>query len=62
MKTLVFESLFNKSASLQVCNFVKKRLRHKCFHLKFVKFLRTPILKNICERLLLKLSQTEKLG
>ena len=27
-----------------------KRLQHKCFP---VKFLRTPILKNICERLLL---------
>ena len=30
--------------------FFKKRLRHRCFH---VKFLRPPILKNICSRLLL---------
>ena len=30
--------------------FFKKRLRHRCFH---VKFLRAPILKNICSRLLL---------
>ena len=45
----VLESLFNK-----VCNFIKKRLKHKCFPLNIAKFLRTPTLKNICERLLLK--------
>ena len=27
--------------------------RHRCFSENFAKFLRTPILKNICERLLL---------
>ena len=37
----------------QACNFIKKRLQHMCFPVKFHKFLRTPILKNICERLLL---------
>ena len=31
------------------------RLQHKCFSLKFGKILRTPILMNICERLLLKM-------
>ena len=30
-----------------------KRLQHRCFSVKFAKFLRTCILKNICERLLL---------
>ena len=35
-----------------VKNFVKKRLQHNCFPVKFGKFLRTPILRNICERLL----------
>ena len=35
-----------------VKNFVKKRLQHRCFPVKFAKLLRTPILKNICERLL----------
>ena len=30
-----------------------KRLQHRCFPVNIVKFLRTPILKNICERLLL---------
>ena len=34
------------------CNFIK-RLYHRCFLVKFAKFLRMPILKNICERLLL---------
>ena len=36
-------------------NFIKKRLQHRSFHVKFAKFLRTPILKSICERLLLHL-------
>ena len=36
-----------------VKNFVEKRLQHRCFPLKFAKFLRTPISKNIQERLLL---------
>ena len=35
------------------CNFFKKRLQHRCFPVKFAKILRTPILNNICERLLL---------
>ena len=40
---------------IQVRNFIKKRFHHRCFPVKFVTFLRPPILKNICERLLLKL-------
>ena len=31
-------------------SFIKKRLQHRCFSVKFKKFLRIPILKNICER------------
>ena len=42
----------NKVAVLQACNFVKKRLQHRCFPVDIAKFLRTPILKNISERLL----------
>ena len=38
---------------LQACKFVEKRLKHWCFPLHVRKFLRTPILKNISERLLL---------
>ena len=36
-----------------VLNLIKKRLRHRCLPVKFTKFLITPILKNICEGLLL---------
>ena len=53
METLVLGPLFNKAAGLQVCNFIKKRLQHRCFPVIIAKFLRIPILKNICERLLL---------
>ena len=49
----MLESLFNKVAGLWACNFIKISLRHRCFPAKFAKFLRKPILKNICERLLL---------
>ena len=34
------------------CNFIKTRLQHRFFPVKFEKFLRIPILKNIYERLL----------
>ena len=46
----VFKSLLNKVASLQNCNFIKKRCQHRCFLVRFAKFLRTP--KNNCERML----------
>ena len=36
-------------------NFIKKRLQQWCFPLKFAKSLRTPILKNICQRLILSI-------
>ena len=36
-----------------VLNFIKKRLQRRCLPVKFKKFLITPILKNIWERLLL---------
>ena len=42
---------------LQTCNFIKKRLQHRCFHVNIAKFIRTPILKNICEWLLLSKGQ-----
>ena len=48
-KTPVLKSLFNKVASLKVCNFIKKRHQHRCSPVKFTKFLRTTILKNIYE-------------
>ena len=42
-KTPVLESLFNRVAGLQACNFMKKRLQHSCFPMNIVKFLRTFI-------------------
>ena len=54
-RTPVLESVFNKVASLRLkaCNFIEKRLQHRRFPVKSSKLLRTPILRNICERLLL---------
>ena len=37
----------------KACNFMKKRLQDRSFPVNIAKFLRTPSLKNICERLLL---------
>ena len=31
---------------LRACNITKNRLQHRCFPVKFAKFLRTPIFKN----------------
>ena len=45
----MLDSLFNKVAGLQLSNFIKGRLQHRCFPANKAKFLRTPILKNICE-------------
>ena len=35
-------SHFSAMSGLQVCNFIKKRFQHRCFPVKFAKFLRTP--------------------
>ena len=53
-ETLVWESLFYK-----VCNFTKKTPTLDVFSVNIAKFLRAPILKNICEQLFLHL-QFEK--
>ena len=49
----------------QACNFIKKRLWHRCSPVNFAKFLRTPFLQNSSGRLLVeahsKLSQTSKM-
>ena len=55
-KTPVLEFLFNKVAGL------KDRLQHRSFPVNIAKFLRTPILKNICEQLLLSLTLLNFLG
>ena len=43
-KHLCQSILFKKVASLQTCNFIRKRLQQRCFPVKFAKFLRTPFL------------------
>ena len=35
------------------CNFFKKRLQYSCFLVIFVKFLKAPILQNICQHRIL---------
>ena len=52
----MLNSLSKKVAGLNPCNFIKKRLQDIRFPVTIAKFLRTPILKNICDRLLLNLS------
>ena len=37
---------FNKLTGLKACNFIKKRLQHMCFSVKFAKFLRRILKKN----------------
>ena len=45
-KIPVLKFLFNKVAGLKTCNFIKKRLQHRCFRVKFAKYLRTSFLRN----------------
>ena len=50
------ESPFNEVGRLRSATLLKERLQHKCFRVNFAKVLTGPILKNICERQLLKRS------
>ena len=34
----MLESLFNRVADIRACNFIKKKLQHSCFPVKFAKF------------------------
>ena len=43
----VLEFLVNKVAGLKACNFIERRLQHRCFPVHIAKFLRKPILKNV---------------
>ena len=46
-KHLCQSLFFNKVASLRPAVLLKTRLWHRCFHVNFVKFQRTPSLQNI---------------
>ena len=59
-KTPVLESFLNKAAGSQACSFIKKRLQHRCFPVKLAKFLRTSIVKTVCELLVPKISTLQK--
>ena len=43
----MLESLFNKVADAKACTFINTRLQQKCFPVNTVKFVRTPVLKNL---------------
>ena len=47
------QSFFLIKLWTSACNFVKKRLWHRCFPNNFAKFLRVPFLQNTSGRLLL---------
>ena len=49
-KHLCWSLFLSKSPGLEAFNFIKKRLQHRCFPVNFVKFIKTPILKNIYKR------------
>ena len=50
----MLDTIFNKVAGLQACNFIKRDSNSG----DFATFSRTPILRSICERLLLEFSFT----
>ena len=50
----MLESSFNRLASFKTCNFLKKKLQHRCFLVNIAQFLRALILMKICEQLLLQ--------
>ena len=54
-------SLINNVAGLQACKVIKKRLQGRCFLVNVAKFLRTPVLKNICKWMLLNSYSNKKL-
>ena len=61
-KIPVLESLFRKVAGLQACTFIKKRLQHGFFSVKFAKFLRTPHLRTyVCDCLCMVMRISVKL-
>ena len=47
--TCVEVYFINNSEDPKACNYIKKRLQHKCLPVNTAKFLRTTILNEICE-------------
>ena len=46
-KTPVLEFIFNQVTGLKGCNFMNKRLQHKCFPVNIAKFLRTAFIERL---------------
>ena len=46
-KIPVLRSFFDKVANLKACNFIKKRLQHRCFPVNIAKCLRTTFIEHI---------------
>ena len=59
---MYWEFLFNKVADLRACNFIKKRLQHRYFPVKFAKFLRTPFFTEHLQWLLLLVKSSQPCG
>ena len=55
-KSTCVADFFKKVAGPQNCNFIKKRLQHKFYSVKFVKFLETPYFAEYLQWLLLTIS------
>ena len=55
-KISVLGFLFNKYLDLKACSFIKKRLQHRCFPVKFAKILSTPFFAKHIRSLLLEIS------
>ena len=51
-KTPVLESLFEKIARLMACNFIKKRLQHRCFPVNMAKIFNSTYFKEYLQLLL----------
>ena len=57
-KPLCWSLFLHKNTGLQSWNFIKKRLQRRFFPVNIAKFLRTTVLKNICERLFERFATT----
>ena len=53
----MLESLLNKVADLKARNFIKKKLEHRCFPVKYAKFFRTPSFTEHLRWLLLEMER-----
>ena len=50
---IFYKETLTQVFSCKYCNFTQKSFQHRSFNVNTAKFLRTPILKDICEQLLL---------